>query len=144
MSDAPADEHDDAWATALRDDLVESNFDALVTAYREALQAGVADPVAFLVDCEDPIGNEIARAWEGDEPVREAIAEARAARDDDEAAAEATTILIRAFSFADCREEVPAVFPYLARSFAQPPAAGQMLLVAIAAEGAATFTSAAP
>ena len=43
---------------------------------------GVADPVAFLIDCEDEIGAQIARAWDGDDAVDAAILASAAQADD--------------------------------------------------------------
>ena len=160
------DESANSGAMAARENLVENNFDEIVAGYQAACKQGEADPVVFLVDCEDPIGSQIARAWEGDDTVDEAILDARhsdiplegdasvegkvstpdessdhGARGDSE---ERTTILVRTFPFADSCEEVPGVFPYLADSFRQAPSADQFLIVVVAAEGAATFTAPVP
>lgn len=150
MTEPTADNAADSDAMTLREHLIEGNFDEAVAGYNHARQQGEADPVVFLVDCEDSIGAEIARAWEGDEAVNDAILDARhggpvgEGDSSKEAAAEAeqrTAILVRTFPFADCRQEVPNVFPYLADSFRQPPAAGTFLVVVVAADGAATFTA---
>jgi len=150
------DESEAQQAMAAREELVEGNFDQVVAGYKHARGQGERDPVVFLVDCEDTIGSEIARAWEGDEAVDEAILEARHAgptasedpaadssptADASPAVESPTTILVRTFPFADCRQEIPGVFPYLADSFHEPPADDQFLIVVIAAAGAATFTA---
>lgn len=143
MSESSAGQFDEQTAMAAREHLVESNFDEMLAAHREAKEHGAGNPVVFLVDCEDEIGSEIARAWEGHDAVDDAIANAQrtAAGNDADPSDVATTILVRAFSFADCREEVPEVFPYLAESFQQKPPVGQFLIVAVTAGGAATFTA---
>ncbi len=142
---------DEQTAAALREHLVESNFKQVLDGYQAAIKGGEKNPVVFLLDCEDPIGGEIARAWEGDEAVDEAILDAQHEQPSGDAASEEgssqestetrTTILVRAFPFADCREEIPEVFPYLAESFQEEPAAGNFLVIVVAAEGAATFTA---
>jgi hypothetical protein len=100
--------------------------------YDDAVEEQIADPVVVLIDCEDAIGSEIARAWVGDEAVDNAIAEG--------AGAEQTTTLAHAFSFAECQEEIPQTFPYLLGTFEQDPPRDGFLAVVIASGGACTFT----
>ena len=117
--------------------MVESSLSLLFATYDEAIQSGVDDPVLFLVDCEDVIGGEIARAWAGDEAVEDAVVLERAKRD---AENDATTVLARAVPWADCRQEVPAVFPYLAAVFENEPETGGFLVLSVTDGGAAVFT----
>jgi hypothetical protein len=99
------------------------------------------DPVVFLVDCEDEIGGPMARGWEGDDAVDAAIMENAADAEERTADNErCITALARAFSLADCRREVPGVFPYLAPTFKSPPPAEGFLAVVVTAGGAASFT----
>jgi hypothetical protein len=121
-----------------RQSLVEQSLPDLWDAYDQALSDGLSYPVIFLVDCEDPIGGQIARQWEGDDAVDAAIlahTEESATGTADE---KVTTTLVRAFPFQDCQREVPQLFPYLSGSFAEPPPDGFLVLV-ISYGGAATF-----
>ena len=88
--------------------LLESSLALAFDAYDEAIQAKQRDPVVFVLDCEDAIGGEIARSWLGEELIADAIAD-RALEDEESE----TTVFAHAFPFAQCRTEVPAVFPYL-------------------------------
>ena len=103
--------------------------------YATALRERVAVPVVFLLDCEDEIGGEIARAWRGDDAVDNALA---TETDDDDQ--QATTVLAVAHPFLQCAAEVPGVFPYLAASFKDPPPEGLLLAIVVAAGGAASYT----
>jgi hypothetical protein len=123
-----------------RQSLVEHCLPALFDAYDQAQTDGILDPVIFLIDCEDPIGGEIARQWEGDDGVDVAIL---ANADDSPADSEGegpTTTLVRAFPFADCQHDIPEVFPYLSGSFAAPPSEG-FLIVVVSFGGAATLNA---
>ena len=120
-----------------REALVEDCLDELFAAYDRGRNDGVRDPVVFLIDCEDEIGEPIARAWEGDDVVDGAVL-ANAERPA-EAGGLSTTILARAFAFEDSRREIPELFPYLAASFQEPPSTDRILVVAIAFGGAGTF-----
>ena len=122
-----------------RQALVEAALPELFQAYDAAVAAEMKTPVVFLIDCEDPIGSEIARAWEGDDAVDAAIlANAEGAGAD--SAEKITTTLARAYSFDESRQEVPQLFPYLGDSFAQPPRDG-FLIVVVSNNGAATLTA---
>jgi len=96
--------------------LLESTLDLAFSAYDMAKSEGVVDPVVFLLDCEDTIGGQIARSWLGEETVDHAI------RDQQEQLLpsdieETTTVFAHAFSWAQCTEEVPKIFSYLAPIF---------------------------
>ncbi|MDZ4656856.1 MAG: hypothetical protein SH868_04675 [Bythopirellula sp.] len=136
MSDPPVDdfreESDPLEAQQL---LLESSLELAFSAYDEALAAKLRDPVVFLLDCEDAIGGEIARSWLGEETVADAIAD-RAGSDDEETE---TTVFAHAFSFAQCRTEVPAVFPYLSPALNTPPVDG-FLAIAVTCGGASALT----
>jgi len=111
-----------------RQELADSRLEQIFSEHDGALDHGVVEPVVFLIDCEDEIGSEIARQWAGDEAVDRALAEHRWS----------VTTLASAVSFAECREEVPQLFPYLADSFDHPPEEG-FLAIVIASGGAASF-----
>ncbi len=108
------------------------------TALDEASRAGVARPVVFLLDCEDPIGREIAEHWLGPEVVAAAIED----RQLEEGALEEsqTTVFAHAFAEADSRREVPAVFPYLAEVFDLPLPADSFLAIAVTGGGASALS----
>jgi hypothetical protein len=127
------DESDDDQDAALEEQqwLLETSLPLVFEAFDEAAGRNVADPVVILLDCEDAIGGEIARSWLGDEAVDAAIAE----ESQYEAEGDATTVFAFAFSLAECRRELPPVFPYLAPALEQPPAAG-FLAVSVTSGGA--------
>jgi hypothetical protein len=140
---------EDDQAMEAKELLIESSLAQVFEEYDFARQHGIVDPVVFLVDCEDEIGSPMARAWEGDEAVDAAICDNQAAAEDeaDDAAEDEEgervverliTTLARAFSLADCRREVPKVFPYLAATFDSLPPDGFWAVV-VTAGGAATF-----
>ena len=128
-----ADEHSAAEA---QQQLLESSLPLVFQAYDEATADAMAEPVVFLLDCEDPIGQQIATAWLGAESVRNAVAEQQLAEHSDDL----TTVFAHAFSWAESRREVPIVFDYLAPVFdAEQPADG-FLAIAVTAGGASAFT----
>src|SRR5690349_21451753 len=114
---------DEALDSEAQQSLIESSLEQAFAEYDYACAHGLADPVIFLIDCEDEIGSPIARAWEGDDSVDAAIlenlgradaaAEAGDAEDADDPANPAgtrpggdsrlITTLARAYSLADCR-----------------------------------------
>jgi hypothetical protein len=112
--------------------LLESSLELAFSAYDEALKSKMRDPVVFLLDCEDAIGGEIARSWLGEEAVADAIA------DHDDEVTE-TTVFAHAFPFAQCRTEVPAVFPYLRPVLEAPPVDG-FLSISVTSGGASALT----
>lgn len=116
-----------------RDWLLEESLDQVFAAYDHAIEMNTIYPVVFLIGCEDAVGGPIARAWEGDEAVDEAIAHY-----DDET--DRATTLARAFPLADCRTEVPDLFPYLSGMFAEPPPQDGFWAIVIACGGASSFT----
>lgn len=100
--------------------LLETSLPLVFQAYDDALERQVVEPVVVLLDCEDSIGGEIARAWLGEETVEDAITYQNG-QDPDGAE---TTVFAIAFSLEECREEIPAVFPYLAPALESPPDEG--------------------
>ncbi|HEX6960503.1 MAG TPA: hypothetical protein VF175_01440, partial [Lacipirellula sp.] len=73
--------------------LLETSLPLAFETYDDALNRKVKAPVVVLLDCEDAIGGEIARAWLGDEAVEDAIAH-HAASDPSE---DETTVFAYAF-----------------------------------------------
>ncbi len=137
MSDSPNDDFIvDGDPLEVQQLLLESSLELAFSAYDEALAAKLRDPVVFLLDCEDAIGGEIARSWLGEEIVADAIAD-RAGSADEELAE--TTVFAYAFPFAECRTEVPAVFPYLRPALETPPVGG-FLAIAVTCGGASALT----
>ncbi len=115
--------------------LLEDSLELVFDVYDAALDDGLSDPVVILLDCEDPIGGEIARAWLGQEVVDEAIQEQRSA----DPSGELTTIFAHAFLWAECAEEVPAVFPYLTPVFAATLPADEFLAISVTSGGASAL-----
>ncbi len=111
--------------------LAESSLPLLFETYDQAIEKGVKSPVVILVDCEDEIGGQIARAWLGDETVDDAIA--NTTTDD-------TTVFARAESWKQCKQEVPQTFEYLAPVFENGPPGDGFLAVSITAGGASALT----
>ncbi len=114
----------------VRQDLLETSLAQVFNAHDAALADGVDEPVVLLLDCEDEIGAPMARQWEGDAAVDEALRKF--------ARKQLVTTLARAFPFADCQQELSAAFPYLAGSFQSPPTEG-FLAIVIAAGGGGSF-----
>jgi len=120
--------------------LVETSLALLFETYDDALKRRVKDPVVVLVDCEDELGGEIVRGWLGDEAVDDAIALEHAGADDGDDPASDTTVFARAFSWKDCRAEIPRAFPYLAEVFGEPPPSAGFLAIGVTAGGASALT----
>jgi hypothetical protein len=129
MSDAPQNMDQ---ALEEQQALVETSLPAVFEAYDDALKQKVNNPVVLLLDCEDPIGGEMARSILGDETVADAIAN-RAADSED---ADETTVFAAAFSLADCRREIGPVFPYLAPGLASPPTGDGFWVISVTSGGA--------
>ncbi len=113
--------------------LLETSLPLVFEAYDDACSRKIKDPVVLLLDCEDTIGGEIARSWLGDEAVEDAIADQAAA----DPAEHETTVFALAFSLAECRLEIPPVFPYLEPALEAP--AGGFLAVSITGGGASVL-----
>ncbi|MCC6492163.1 MAG: hypothetical protein IT424_03990 [Pirellulales bacterium] len=113
--------------------LLESSLPLVFEAYDDAIGRQVLEPVVLLVDCEDEIGGEIARGWLGDEAVEDAIL----AQSAEQAALDQTTVFAIAHSLAECQQEIPGVFPYLAAAL-RPPAQG-FLALSVTAGGASVL-----
>lgn len=118
-----------------RQALLEGSLEQVFNTYDNALDEEVADPVVFLLDCEDEIGGPMAVDWVGESELRAAIAENRSAAQREEI----TTTLGVAFAFDECRDAITESFPYLLPSFETAPTSG-FLAVVVASGGAATFT----
>jgi len=56
-------------AEQAQQELLESCLELVFDAFDEAVAEKMVDPVIFLLDCEDEIGEEIAGAWLGAETV---------------------------------------------------------------------------
>lgn len=126
----------DEVAAATQQELLESCLEITFDAYDEAIRDRMVEPVVFVIDCEDDIGEEIANAWLGEENVRNAVAEQKLEQPDEEL----TTVFAQAFPMAESRREVPAVFDYLAPVFQTDLPADSFLAIAITAGGASAFT----
>jgi hypothetical protein len=135
--DDDAEEACDALQIALDEQqaLAESSLPLLFEAYDDAIESEVDRPVVILLDCEDEIGGEIARAWLGAEDVDEAISDRQASNDSEDS----TTVYARAFAWDDCRAEIPEVFPYLAEVFEDPAPENTFLTISVTAGGASAL-----
>lgn len=116
--------------------LVETSLQLVFEAYDDALERNIRCPVVFVLDCEDSVGSEIARAWLGDDTVDAAIA----AQKHESPSANNTTVFAHAFPFAKCQKEVPPVFPYLDPVWKQPSPRDGFLTVGVTCAGASVFT----
>jgi len=117
--------------------LLEESLALAFSAYDEAATAGVSDPVVILLDCEDPIGAQIARGWLGDEAVdiaRGPVMAEPSARDAQ------TTVFAYGFAWHACQREIPPVFPYLAPIFEQPIPRDGFLAISVTSGGASALT----
>lgn len=110
--------------------LLEDSLSLVFEIYNAAREENTAQPVVILLDCEDEIGGQIARSWLG-ETVDDAIAAQ---------SAEMTTVFAHAFALSDCREQVPAVFPYLQPVFEEPYPEDGFLAISVTAGGASALT----
>jgi hypothetical protein len=115
--------------------LAESSLPLLFEAYDDALDSEVERPVVILLDCEDEIGGEIARAWLGADEVDEAISDRVASSDSEDS----TTVYARAFSWDDCQAEIPEVFPYLAEVFETDSPDNTFLTISVTSGGASAL-----
>jgi len=115
---------------------LENSLPAAFSAYDLAKSEGMAEPVVFLLDCEDEIGGEIARSWLGSEAVEEAIEQRRLETGEEGL----TTVFAYAFPFEKCREEVPAIFPYLEPVFSEALPRESFLAIVVTCGGASALT----
>ncbi|MEO2050000.1 MAG: hypothetical protein ABGX16_25875 [Pirellulales bacterium] len=123
--------------------LLEGSLTLVFTAYDQAVADGVGDPVVILLDCEDPIGEKVARGWLGDEAVDIAVGQVAAELSGQVELSgkdEQTTVFAYAFAWEACQQEVPAVFPYLAPMFEQPPPQDGFLAISVTSGGASALT----
>ena len=118
--------------------LLEGSLPLVFTAYDQATAAGVCNPVVILLDCEDPIGEEIARSWLGEETVEIAIEQVASEQSTIRDAQ--TTVFAHGFAWDECHREIPSVFPYLASMFAQPPPRDGFLAISVTSGGASALT----
>ena len=132
----PANPTDEQSAELAQQELLESCLKLVFAAYDEALSDKMVDPVIFLLDCEDEIGEKIAVAWLGADAVRDAVAEQKLEAPGNDL----TTVFAHAFPFDESRREVPQVFDYLAPVFEQRQPDDGFLAIAVTAGGAAAFT----
>ncbi len=123
-------------ALQAQQELLENSLPAAFSAYDLAKSEGIAEPVVFLLDCEDEIGGEIARSWLGNDAVEEAI-EQRQMDDGEEGL---TTLFAHAFPLEKCREEVPAIFPYLEPVFSEALPPESFLAIVVTCGGASALT----
>jgi hypothetical protein len=122
--------------------LLEESLPLVFSAYDQAVAERLSDPVVVLLDCEDPLGQEIARGWLGDEAVDSAIEQVAieqvtlelAAQDDQ------TTVFAHGFAWDVCHREIPSVFPYLAPIFEQPRPRNGFLAISVTSGGASALT----
>lgn len=115
--------------------LAESSLALLFETYDAAVKDKVEQPVVILLDCEDEIGGEIARAWLGDDAVDDAIANNTAENQDSEA-----TVYARSAPWKVCRAEVGQMFEYLAPVFEESPPADGFMVISVTAGGASALT----
>lgn len=134
MSDRPAD--DLAAALDAQQTLLESSLPLAFETYDDAVRRRLAEPVVILLDCEDEIGGEIARGWLGAEAVDDAIAHHAA----DDPSGDETTVFAYAFSLAECRREIPAVFPYLAAGLEGSAGPDGFRAISVTSGGASLLT----
>ncbi len=127
-------------ALDLQQELLEGSLPAVFSAFDEATSKGMAGPVVFVLDCEDPIGGEVARAWLGTEAVDDAIEQRQLQEATEGQVTEETTIFVYAFPFDQCSEEVPRIFPYLGAMFNQPLPEDGVLAIAVTCGGASALT----
>ena len=132
MSASPSD---DERALDEQQALVESSLPLLFDTWDDANAHRVKDPVILLVDCEDDIGGEIARAWLGDDAVAAAITDTHA---EDQAAA--TTVFARFVPWLECCSEIPRYFPYLEPALSAKPPKDAFLTISITSGGASALT----
>ncbi|NOZ40775.1 MAG: hypothetical protein GXP24_11190 [Planctomycetes bacterium] len=136
MSEQEEDLTSDEAASLAQQEMLENCLELVFDAYDEGVDDKVVDPIVFLLDCEDEIGEEIASAWLGAEVVSDAVAEQQSA----EPGSDLTTVFARAFPLAESRQEVPGVFPYLASVFESELPKDGFLAIAVTAGGASAFT----
>ena len=134
---ADSDDGPDELQSALDEQqaLAESSLPLLFEAFDDALDSEVERPVVILLDCEDEIGGEIARAWLGTDEVDEAISDRLASSDSEDS----TTVYARAFSWDDCQAEIPEVFPYLAEVFEGESPENTFLTISVTSGGASAL-----
>jgi hypothetical protein len=123
--------------------LLEGSLTLVFTACDQAVASGVSDPVVILLDCEDPIGEKVARGWLGDEAVDIAVGQVTAELSglvELSGQDEQTTVFAYAFAWEACLQEVPAVFPYLAPVFEQPPPRDGFMAISVTSGGASALT----
>ena len=125
-------------ALSVQEELLENCLPLVFQAFDSACEAKIRNPVVFLLDCEDPLGGEIAKGWLGEQVVQEAIEDFHSTTHEDSQGT--TTVFAHAFSWEESQREVPGVFPYLGPVFSEGPPADGFLAITVAAGGASAFT----
>lgn len=136
MANSDADSEDQEAMFEAQQDLLESCLPLVFETYDTAIADQLAQPVVWLIDCEDEIGKQIAESWLGAEVVSDAIADQQLENDEELV----TTVFSHAFSTDDCRRDVPEMFPYLAPVFELPTPQDGFLSIVVTAGGASVFT----
>ena len=132
MSSPPEPSTDESAALDAQQALLEDSLPLVGEVYQAAVADKLAQPVVILLDCEDEIGGQIARSWLGS-AVDDAIAENSDSED-------STTVYARAFAMDECRQQVPAVFPYLQPVFDVDYPEDGVLAISVTAGGASALT----
>jgi len=117
--------------------LLETSLPLAFDAYDDGAKRKVKEPVVLLLDCEDQIGGEIARAWLGDEAVEDAISHHAASDPTDNE----TTVFAYAYSLEECRREIPPVFPYLSPALEGPAPTNGFWVISITGGGASLLVA---
>ncbi len=120
--------------------LVEVSLGLVFSIYDEAIEGKIKEPVVFLLDCEDQIGNQIAQGWLGAEEVSEAILDRQSNIQEGEEPESSTTVFSGAYPYEMCSEEIPQVFPYLADVFAEEFSDEGIMVVSVTSGGASVLT----
>lgn len=121
-------------------DLVESSLELVFQTYDEADTQGPV--VVMLVDCEDEVGSQVARAWLGDEAVDDAIAQRHV--DDQangQASEEGTTAFAATVGWDSCQQEIGQLFPYLMEAFDEDAPTDGIMVVSVTAGGASALVA---
>jgi len=136
MDQSAGNLEDQEAAQQAQQEMLENCLELVFDALDDAVEDKIVDPVIFLLDCEDAIGEQIAKAWLGAEAVQDAVAEQQLA----DPGSDLTTVFAHAFPLSESRQEVPAVFPYLASVLDDPLPQDGFFAIAVTAGGASAFT----
>ena len=103
-------------------------------AHASGISKSMADPVVFLVDCEDDVGGRLARTWLGGPAVDQQIA----ARKRGERPGH-TVVLARPVPFDEVEVMLRFDFPYLAEVAPERPGEHEICVFVVALGGAASL-----